>query len=183
MHQPDSIAFRTNFRLTPNVTVGGSYAKVRALDRANNPNREVEDERAMAAWVQTTNMLKGGKLSTTTLWGQNDNRTSGETLNSFLEEVLYELGKNNFYGRFELVQRTPDQLEVQVTDGKTGAKWIKAYTLGYERQIQTRGKMTVYAGTAATVYSVPKDFRVSYGNSPVATKVYLRFKFGNGMSH
>jgi hypothetical protein len=183
MHKPDSYAFRTNYRVNDNVTVGGSYARVRALDRANNPTREIEDERAYAAWVQTSNMLKGGKFSTTTLWGQNDNRTSGEQLNSFLEEFLFELGKNNFYGRFEVVQRTPEQLEVQVTDGKTGAKWIKAYTLGYERQLRSRGPMKLYAGAAVTTYSVPRDFRVSYGSNPVAAKVYLRLKFNTGMHH
>lgn len=163
------------------VTVGGSYAKVKALDRANNPLKEVEDERAYAAWIQTSWSLKSGKLSTTTLWGQNDNRTSDVQLNSFLQEFLYELGKNNFYGRLEILQRTPEQLEVQVTDGKTSAKWIKALTLGYERQLQSRGNMKMYAGAAVTSYSIPKEFRVTYGSAPVAAKVYLRIKFNSGM--
>lgn len=181
MHKPDSYAARANYRANDNVTVGASYAKVTALDRANNPNQQAEDERAIAAWIQTSNMFRGGKLSTTTLWGQNDNRTTDVQLNSFLEEVLYELGKNDFYGRFEAVQRTPDQLEVQITDGKTGAKWIKAFTLGYERQLRARGDLKMYAGVAATTYSVPKDFAPTYGPRPVAAKAYLRIKFGQPM--
>jgi hypothetical protein len=181
IHNPDSYAFRTNYRANSNVTIGASYARVNALDRANNPLKEVEDERASAAWVQTSNMFKGGTLNTTTLWGRNDNKTTDVQLNSFLEEFLYELGKNNFYGRLEILQRTPDQLEVQVTDGKTGTKWIQALTFGYERQIQDRGNMKMLVGAAVTTYSVPKEFRVTYGDNPVAAKMYLRIKFNSGM--
>jgi hypothetical protein len=181
MHNPDSYAIRTNYRFNDAVTAGVSYAKLKALDRANNPLGQSEDERAVAAWVQTKTMLYGGTFNTTSIYGRNDNRSSDVQLNSFLEEFLYELGKNNFYGRFEVLQRAPDQLEIQVTDGKTGAKWIKALTLGYERQIQERGSMKMYAGAALTTYSVPEEFRVFYGDNPVAAKVYYRIKFNSGM--
>jgi hypothetical protein len=181
MHKPDSFGVRANYRANDNVTIGGSYARVKALDRANNPLQQSEDERAYAAWIQTSHMLSQGKLSTTTLFGRNDNKTSEQQLNSFLEEFLFELGKNNFYGRFELVQRTPEQLEVQVTDGKTGAKWLKAYTLGYERRIKQQGDIKVFSGLALSTYSVPKDFQGAYGKRPLTAKVYLRIKFGRGM--
>jgi hypothetical protein len=183
MHTPDSFAVRANYRANSNVTVGGSVAKVKALDFVNNPERKTENEIFYSAWVKTSQSLKGGTLSTASIWGQNDNRSTGEKLNSFLEEFAYELGKNEFYGRLEILQRTLEQLEVQVTDGKTGARWVKALTLGAERQIQSRGSMRLYAGGAVTAYSLPRDFRVVYGSTPVAAKVYLRLKFGQGMHH
>jgi hypothetical protein len=183
MHTPDSFAVRANYHANSNVTVGGSVAKVKALDFVNNPELKTENEMYYSAWVMTSNSLKGGTLSTASIWGQDDNRTSDVKLNSFLEEFMYELGKNNFYGRLEILQRTPDQLEVQVTDGKTGARWIKALTFGAERQIQSRGSMRLYAGAAVTGYSLPRDFRVVYGSTPVAAKVYLRLKFGPGMKN
>jgi hypothetical protein len=177
----DSYGFRTNYRVNDNVTVGGSYARVHAVDLANNPQRIAEDERVYAAWIQTTNVIRNGTLRTATIWGQNNNRTSGERLNSFLEEFMYELGKNNFYGRLELVQRTPEQLEIQVTDGKSGAKWIKAFTLGAEREVFSTPNTKSYAGLAFTKYAVDRQFQAAYGKDPFTVKATWRIKFNAGM--
>jgi hypothetical protein len=182
MHKPDSWAFRANYSINDNISVGASTAKVKALDRVNNPTFETEDERAHSAWVTTSNMIKNGTLSTATIWGQNDNKTDDVKLNSFLEEFVYELGKNNFYGRLEVLQRTPEQLELSITD-PSGARWIKAITLGYERQIKERGNMKVYMGAAVTKYAVPSDFQSAYGSEPYAAKVYLRVNFDSMQMH
>jgi hypothetical protein len=177
----DSYGFRANYRVNDNVTVGGSYARVHAVDLANNPLRLADDERAYAAWIQTTNIIRNGTLHTATIWGQNDNRTSGDRLNSFLEEFMYELGKNNFYGRLELVQRTPEQLEIQVTDGRSGAKWVKAFTLGAEREVFATPNTKSYAGFAFTKYVVDRQFQPAYGKDPFTIKAIWRIKFNSGM--
>lgn len=182
MHTPDSYAFRVNYRVDKHITVGGSFANVKALDRVNNPENKKETEHATAAWIESDFDLGKGTIKSSTIWGRNENITSNEQLNSFLEEIVYSLGKNNFYGRVEVLQRTPDQLEIQTTDGKTGAKWVKAITLGYERQVLSRGGLQLYTGAAVSKYSLPKEYQAAYGKSPTAAKVYLRLKF-NTSSH
>jgi hypothetical protein len=124
-------------------------------------------------------MIKDGMLNTSTIWGQVKNRTDNLTLNSFLEEFVYQLGKNNFYGRLEILQRTPGQLEIQVTDGATGAQWVKAVTFGYERKLITKDKLNMYAGAAGTKAFVPSNFSQAYGGNPNSAKVYLRIGWGD----
>ncbi len=183
MHQPDSYAYRLNYAANENVSAGASYAKVSALDRVNNPNNQTEDERAYSTWVATNNMIKNGRLFTTTIWGQNDNRSTDVKLNSFLEEFVYELSENNFYGRLEVLQRTPDQLDIQLTDGSKSAEWVKSITLGYEHKIEQRGDLRIYIGAAGTKDFVPVNFKPYYGGDPYSGKLYLRVNFGGSGMH
>lgn len=173
MHNPDSYAFRVNHNLSDEWSIGGSYAKVKALDRGIGP-QEIENEKFYSSWINTSHIIRSGKLNTSTIWAQVKNRDEDLTLNSYLEEVVYQLGKNNFFGRVEVLQRTPEQLEILVTDGSTGAKWVKALTLGYERNIFKRSDRDVYLGVAGTKDYLPNQFQDAYGGNPISAKVFLR---------
>ncbi len=173
MHNPDSYGVRVNQILNSHFTVGASAAKVSALDRGIGP-QPLQHEMAYSSWLTTSHMIRSGQLDTSTIWGQIRNREEAMTLNSYLEEFVYQLGKNNFFGRVEVLQRTPQQLEIQLTDGSTGARWVKALTLGYERKIIERKEMNVYFGAAETQDYLPVEFKDSYGGNPLTSKVFFR---------
>lgn len=176
MHKPDSYAFRATHDISDKVSVGGSYARVKAQDRIESGYAEPETEKVLAAWVTTRHLIGSGQLSNSVIVGSKSSVHDGR-LNSFLEEFVYELGKNKFFGRVELVQRTPEELNIEITDGRTGAQWVKPITFGYARTIYSSGSTSLDLGSSVTKTYLPKDFRSTYGGNPVQAKAFLKLKF------
>jgi hypothetical protein len=136
----------------------------------------VERNQFIAGWLTTSHLIDGSALKSTFVWGQ---ARAGHSafLNSFLEEAVYQLGNNKFYGRAEILQIMPRQLELTATDGSAGAKWVKAFTIGYERTLFRRDQLYLFAGGSYTKDLLPAEFRPAYGSDPQGVKVYLRIKF------
>jgi hypothetical protein len=78
----------------------------------------------------------------------------------------------------EVLQRTPDQLDIVLVDGNTGARWVKSTSFGYERNVFSRDKFKLYVGAAGTRDYLPKDFQPAYGGSPWTGKAFLRITWG-----
>ena len=200
MHKPDSYAFRAKYKFNDFATVGGSIANVKPqhaevptghsepaqgeighgeLEHVpDEPAHGSENQRAVvtAAWLTTQNEIGSGTLHNTVIWGHVQ---SEESLNGFLEEFVYNLGKNNFIGRVEVLQRTPDQLQIEVTP-HGGKKWISALTIGYERKIFTKQNVNTYLAGTYTQTFIPGSWSPAYGSSsPRSFKVFMRL----GWSH
>ena len=161
--KPDSYAFRINQNLNDHVTIGASIAEV------SNQNQY------LSSWVTTNSIINGNVLNTSTIWAQIKERGATPSLNSFMEEFVYQMGKNKFFGRVEVLQRTPDELLITVTDQATQAKWVKAVTLGYERTVYSKNGYNLYAGGSYTIDSAPKSFQTAYGTGELGgAKVFVR---------
>lgn len=182
MHKPDSWGVRATKRVSDKVLVGGSFAKVRSAHRGEH-EAHPEKEQFINAWVFTSAHFGRGDFYTSSIFGQMRNKEEDILLNSFLEEFVYQLGKHKFFGRVEVLQRTPEQLLIEVTDGQTGAKWVTAGTLGYERTIYSKGRGTIYLGASATKNHLPAEFRKDYGGNPYSGRAFLRFNFGGLHNH
>jgi len=172
--KPDSYSIRANYRLNDNVSIGGSAAKVLLED----DNGVSLHNQFLSAWLETKHLIKGHELKSTTIWSQVRNKSQPSVLNSFLEEFLYQVGKNGFYGRIEILQRTPEDLKIVVTDGATGAQWVKAITSGYERSVYSRSQYGLSAGGKVTKDIAPKAFQTAYGHGSLyGAAVYIRLKW------
>jgi hypothetical protein len=178
MHKPDSVGVSVSHKLNDDVTAGASFAEVENSQQAtgNLPDAP-QPQSVTSAWVSTQSQIKSVTLSTSSIFGQVYNHTDHQSLNSFLEEFVATLGNNNFFGRVEVLQRTPGDLQIQVTDGKTGAQWVKAVTLGYERKILQKDGFSVFAGASYTKDFVPGDFKAAYGGNPNSGEVHIRLNF------
>lgn len=180
MHRFDSGSLRIGRTITPNVTVGGSVADVLEEHRplVGQPAGPAERSTLVAAWVSTNHQVGVGSLKTTTIYG-----TSIEEqvrLNSFLQEMSYKFGtlaKNNVFSRFEVLQRTPEQLEIHVVGDAKNPEWIKSLTLGYERGIGTKNGGSLFVGGSVSKAFVPTAFKATYGGNPVSVEVHLRVLF------
>jgi hypothetical protein len=172
MHRPDSYGLRVNQSLGDHVSVGASYADaVLPLDAGG-----AEHNRFISAWLTTSRQVHGDSLKSAFIWGQG-RAGHGAALNSFLEEGLYKHGSNQFYGRAELLQLSPDQLSIVPANGVTDAKWVEALTVGYERTVAERGQLSLYVGGSYTKDFIPSGFQPAYGSDPGGVKVYLRIAF------
>lgn len=181
IHKIDSWAVRYSRQLTPIVNLQASVARV-----AVNPRVPEAGEAAgshadyYSANAATSNKVGLGNLSTNTLWGMAYNETTRTSLNSFLSEFVYQLGKNNFFGRMEVVQRSSNQLEIQLSNPEGEVRWIKGVILGYERKLANPKGFNVFGGGSLTQYLTPRAFEPSYGAAPVGVELHLRVNFVKG---
>lgn len=198
MHTPDSWGFRANYQLNNSISFGGSFANLKAhshesevsesghedhvhegSDIITNPEitadiHESTKKRAtaVAAWLSTSHKMGPGTLNNTIIWGQ---ISHDETLNSGLEEFSYAFDKNNAYFRAEVLERTPGQLEVRIH----GKSTVKAFTIGYEREMFSANNMKAYVGGAFTQHSIPSKLAAAYGSqAPRSLRVQTRIVWG-----
>lgn len=177
MHSPDSYAVRVNQKVDNHLSFGASYADALLPEDAGR----AEHSQFVAAWLTASYSVGTGTLKSSLIWGQG-RPTHGAAQNSFLEEALYQLGPNKFYGRAELLQILPDNLDLAVPNGGAVLKWAGALTLGYERTLFEKSGLSLFVGSSYTKDFIPAEFMHAYGNDPAGAKVYARVAFV-GRSH
>jgi hypothetical protein len=174
MHGPDSYALRLGQDIDGHVGVGASYADVLLPDDAGG----AQHSQFISAWITASHQIHDDTLKSSLIWGQS--RAAHESsLNSFLGEGVYQHGMDKFLGRAELLQLTPQQLDLALSNGSASAKWVTALTVGYERTLLKRKRLSVYGGGSYTKDIIPSEFRAAYGSSPDGTKLYLRISVGH----
>lgn len=102
-------------------------------------------------------------------------------LRSFGEEFLIHSMDlpHNFWGRIEFVERGASELQIT---GPSDPKWVKAFTAGYTYDFWKMENNKIGIGFSATKNLIPSEFRISYGNNPLAGKIFLQLtgmKMGN----
>ena len=174
LHKVDSYSVRVTQKIDDHVLIGASYADVLSPDDAGG----AEHEKFVTGWLATTHTLDRATLKSSFIWGQV--RVGHDpALNSFLAEAVYQRGMNKLYGRGEILQITPSQLDLVPPDGSTDAKWVKALTLGYERTLVEKGPFSLFFGGSFTRDFAPVEFRPDYGSAPRGAKLYFRIKVGS----
>ena len=171
LHKVDSYSVRVTQKIDDHVLIGASYADV----LSSNDIAGAEHEKFITGWLATTHKLGGATLKSSFIWGQ-ARAGHDAALNSFLAEAVYQRGMNKIYGRGELLQITPGQLDLVPVDGSTDAKWVAALTLGYERTLVEKGPFSLFLGGSFTRDFAPEEFRPDYGSAPRGTKLYFRIK-------
>ena len=171
LHKVDSYSVRVTHKIDNHVLIGASYADVLSPDDAGG----AEHEKFITGWLATTHKLDGATLKSSFIWGQA--RTGHDpALNSFLAEAFYQRGINKLYGRGEILQITPGQLDLVPLNGSIDAKWVAALTLGYERTLVEKGPFSLFFGGSFTRDFAPVEFRPDYGSAPRGAKFYFRVK-------
>jgi hypothetical protein len=171
MHHIDSYGVRLIQEIDDHVLIGASYADVLSPDAAGR----AEHEKFIAGWLATSHKIHGATLKSSFIWGQ-VRAGQDAALNSFLAEAVYQRGMNKLYGRAEILQIRPDQLDLVPLNGSTNAKWVKALTLGYERTLIEKGPVSVFLGGSFTKDFAPMEFRPDYGSGQRGAKLYFRVK-------
>ena len=170
LHRLDSYALRLNQDINDQVGVGASY-----VDTLSPSDTGGQHARIVSAWLTTSHRTGEDTLKTSFIWGRSL-PGAGAAANSFLEEAVYQHGRDKLFGRAEALQLAPEQLDLATADRPGDPRWVEAFTLGYERTLWEKDHVAVFGGGSYTQDFVPSGFRAAYGSDPHGAKVYLRLK-------
>ena len=178
LHRPDSYAFRITQDVSNQVKVGASYGDVLSRDDSGAETHS----QYKSVWLATSHQVGSGTLRSSLVWATGREGHSN-TQTSLLAEGVYQRGPNAFFGRAEILQITPEQLDVAVMGTSTDPRWVKALTIGYERTLIQQHRLSLRLGGSYTRDFIPTAFKPDYGSDPGGFKVFLRIKFATGDGH
>lgn len=170
-------SWSTRLTLTP----GSNWAAQVSVGRLKHPEALEEGDTVRSTASVTYNRpLAGGNWASSLIWGRNHKTAEQRNLNSYGAESVVEFRKKNYVtGRFEMVDK--DELfsdrpdigeELEATAGSTFR--IKAYTLGYTRDVKLVDWLDTGIGGNFTLYGVPSPIRPYYGERPAGFMFFLR---------
>lgn len=166
----DSYAYRLSYNPSKQWALQFSQAFVHSPE-ALEPEENIT--RTTASAIHTALLRKPGNfVASTAVWGLN-NKSDGHKEHSFLAESNLQLQRNAIYGRYEFVEKSTHELQLEDELGE--AKFsVHAFTLGYARTLATVWKTNVAVGAQGTVNVQDKALYGIYGKNPLSAQVYLR---------
>jgi hypothetical protein len=175
---PDSGSFRVIEEFTPTFMAMASFAYVNAPE-PNEPDISYE-LRYSASIYNQFHLSDAWTLNNALIYGSVTQYDHASLLNSFAEEFWFHGVHPNIWGRIEVLQRTPAELEVATAPNQNTGRWVAAVTLGYTHQLADLSGVRLGLGGSVTKDFLPDEFVASYGGSPWSGKVFLQIG-GMGM--
>jgi hypothetical protein len=177
---PDSIAGRVSQQIGTHWLASASAAYVN--DPEGDPTIPHVARFSASAYSQH-DLWGSWSLHTMGAWGGVAGYDHATFLSSFIgEAVLANDAWIACWGRFEILQRTPAELEIQAPAPNSG-RWVAALTLGATQRIVSLWGFDFSAGASATASGVPDDYAADYGGVVVFSgKVFLEARFIRGFA-
>lgn len=167
----DSYATRIIAEISPSTIAMASAAYVHAPEDHDHDLKFVT--RYSTSLYNVVPLANEWTFYNTFIYGSIHNMDHVSLLSSFGEEFLMRGHGPNIWGRVEVLQRTPDQLAIESSDGDKGF-WVQAYTLGYTHVVAKIDTTELGLGGSATKDVLPTVFRESYRGNPWTGKVFLQ---------
>lgn len=168
----DSRSARLSFNPNKNLALQASHGYIKSPE-ISHPGEDVN--RTTASVVYSYHISRDKFLNATALWGLN--KTAGhDGENAFLLEALLSLNRFNVYSRYEWVQKSVEELNLDETVyGVHSLFPVNAFTLGLNYDIIQTGIFRGAGGAQTTLYAADPKLDNLYGKNPVAAQIYLRF--------
>lgn len=167
----DSWSGRISYNPTSNLAFQLSQGYIKSPE-ATHPGDDVN--RTAASVIYSYTIRKNRLLNATALWGLN--KTPGHSgENAFLIEASYAMNRLNLYGRYEWVQKSVEELNLDETVyGLHTLFPVNALTLGANYDIVHIGVLRIAGGAQASLYAANAKLDKLYGKNPMAGQVYVR---------
>jgi len=136
----------------------------------------VDVTRYTASVIHSHNFSNLRNINTTFAWGLND-KGHDHKEHSFLLESNYNLNKLAVYGRYEFVQKDPEELDLEGFDHDTKFN-INALTLGANFRVFNVSNTDISLGIQGSFYFTPNELQAIYGKNPLSAQVYLKINPG-----
>jgi len=173
----DSFSVRVIQEFSPKLTAMVSIASV----KDSEPTIPSTSYRYSASLYTSHELWKDWTFHNTLILGLITNLDGANRLGSFGEEFLFQKEPLHVWGRIEILQRTPSELEFTGVSNPNNGRWVEALTLGYTHTLAKWEASQLGLGTSTTLDLLPSDFSSAYGSStPITAKLFLQFG-GMGM--
>jgi hypothetical protein len=167
----DSGAFRFVQEFSPTVFAMASAAY---LQNPEPDSPDIHFEWRYSTSVYSTHHLNSTwTLHDTLIYGLITQYDHASSLSSFTGEFLFEAGRPHIWGRIEVLQRTPAELEVTAPGNVNEGRWVTALTLGYTHEIIQADSVQIGVGASATKDFLPSEFISAYGSNPWTGKLFV----------
>lgn len=173
----DSYSYRLSVNPSPSVALQFSQGFLHSPEEAH-PEENIT--RTTASILHSKGLGPSSYVTSAFVWGRNSHDGAGE--NSYLAESSLQLNKVAFYGRFENVKKSAEELAIYqpTSSGEIGkitrdqSFVINNLTLGMNNRIVQQHSTDLVLGAQATA-SMPDQFLQSlYGKMPISGEIYLR---------
>lgn len=113
-------------------------------------------------------------FNATALWGMNKTKNHAAEHGALLE-ASYNIKRTAVYGRYEWVQKSLEELNLDESEfGHDAIFPVHAFTAGASYDIFNVGNTKFALGGQFSFYNPDKRLSVLYGDNPIAGQVYLR---------
>jgi len=165
---PDSYAVRLINEFSGSTQFMASYASV------HDPEPGIPEAKRVSVSLYTHVPLSPTMTwHNTLIYGGITGIDNAAYLNSTLEEFALASEKMAFYGRIEVLQRTPNQLGVSGIINPDVGRWITAVTLGYSHRVAAWDGWELRAGGEVTNDQTPPEFSGTYEGNPLSYKFFF----------
>jgi len=166
----DSWSGRLSFNPSKNWALQISHAYINSPETLH-PGENIHRTTASAEYALP--LMNNNSFNATAVWGMNKQRgEDGE--NAALLEASYRIKKFAFYGKYEYVQKSTEELNLDEGSYGNNLFNVNAYTLGANYDLLHLSKTNIAIGSHFTFYKDDKKLYGLYGKNPTAFEVYLR---------
>jgi hypothetical protein len=167
----DSWSGRLSYNPLKNWALQVSHGFLKSPE-ALHPGEDVN--RTTASAIYSLPLSNNGWFNAIALWGMN--KIKGQDVeNAFLLEASFRKNKFALYTRYEYVQKSVDELNLDETMYAKNALFpVNAATLGFNYDLLHVGKTKIAGGGQFTFYSADNRLNSLYGKNPLAFEVFLR---------
>jgi len=167
----DSWSGRLSFNPNKNWALQVSHGFIKSPEMLH-PGENVHRTTASATFSYPFGNEKS--LNGTALWGLNKIKgQDGE--NAVLAEATLRLVKFALYSRYEWVQKSTEELDLDETEyGANGLFHVNALTLGFNYDLFEAAHTRLVIGTQFSYFAADSRLNSLYGKNPVAFEAFLR---------
>lgn len=170
----DSYSYRVTVNPNPYLSIQASRAFIKSPEPLD-PDINVDRTTASVAYSMPL-AAKNSFWTSTLAWGLNSHHGANE--HSLLLESNLQLWRNALYGRYEIVQKSAEELALEEMFEHHRAFTINALTVGTSRIIVSWFNTYLSAGIQGSVYFAEETLNPVYGKNPLAAQIYLHLTPG-----
>ena len=167
----DSYSYRLSYNPSANWALQFSQGFINSPE-ALEPEEDVT--RTTASVLYAKKLKKDDHFSAAAIWGLN-NKGANHKEHSALLEGNWQTGKNALYTRYEYVQKSIEELDLDESYDHRNYN-VHAITAGYNRKLAGFKGIDLAAGTQFSLYGVDKGLQPLYGKTPIGFQVYLQLR-------